>query len=86
MLHSISWDYFTALSCKCDVNAKKHRWVMDSPAKELVESKRNFIMFCVAEWHKSVTTIYTHLFLKAEVADLVYYYWKSNNYSDNRGV
>ena len=49
MLHSISWDYFTALSCKCDVNAKKHRSVMDSPAKELVESKRNFIMFCVAE-------------------------------------
>ena len=34
---------------------------MDSPAKELVESKRNFIMFCVAEWHKSVTTIYTFI-------------------------
>ena len=29
---------------------------------------------------------HTHLLLKGDVTDLVDYYWKSNNYGDNRGI
>ena len=43
---------------------------MDNLTKELVESKRDFGMFWVAEWHKSGTSTHTHLLLKGEVTDL----------------
>ena len=85
-LNTIPWDYFTTLSYKWDVKAKQCRRVMDNLTKELVESKRDFGMFWVAEWHKSGTSTHTHLLLKGEVTDLVDYYWKSNNYGDNRGI
>lgn len=59
---------------------------MDNLTNELVESKRDFGMFWVAEWHKSGTSTHTHLLLKGEVTDLVDCYWKRNNYRDNRGI
>ena len=58
---------------------------MDNLTKELVKSKIDFGMFWVAEWHKSGTSTHTHLLLKGDVTDVVDYYWKSNNYSGNRG-
>ena len=85
-LNTMPWDYFTTLSFKWDVKAKQCRSVMDNLTKELVDSKRDFGMFWVAEWHKSGTSTHTHLLLKGEVTDLVDYYWKSNNYGDNRGI
>ena len=69
-----------------DVKVKQRRRVMDNLTKELVDSKRDFGMFWVAEWHKSGTSTHTHLLLKGEVTDLVDYYWKSNNYGDNRAI
>ena len=52
---------------------------MDNLTKKLVDSKRDFGMFWVAEWHKSRTSTHTHLLLKGDVTDVVDYYWKSNN-------
>jgi len=33
-----------------------------------------------------MTFIHTHLLLKGDVTDVVDYYWKSNNYGDNKVI
>ena len=85
MLYFISKNYFTTLSYNWDFKAKQCRRLIDRLTKELVKSKRDFGIFWVAEWHQS--GIFTHTSnSKGEVTDLVDYYWKSNNYGNNRGI
>ena len=78
-LNTQQWDYFTTLTYKWDVKQKQNRMNMDRMVGKLQESDTNFNMFWISEWHRSGTSVHSHLLTKGIDITLIDKYWSNSN-------
>ena len=73
------WDYFSSLAYKFPVSIKRNRIEMTKLTKYLKKQVLAFSMVWVSEWHRSGTSVHSHLLTKGVDITLIDKYWSKSN-------
>ncbi len=85
-LQSQSWDYFSTLTYKYDVNENANRKNMDRMVSYINKKVGDYSMFWVAEWHSTRTSIHNHLLFRGDLKRIINAYWTRNRLGDSKGL
>ena len=73
------WDYFSTLTYKYPKSVKRNRSIMDRLITSLKKQATAFSMVWVCEWHRSGTSVHSHLLTKGVDITLIDKYWTNSN-------
>tara|TARA_B100001175_G_C19423786_1_gene597489 strand:+ start:794 stop:1189 length:396 start_codon:yes stop_codon:yes gene_type:complete len=73
------WDYFSTLTYKYPKSVKRNRSIMDRLISSLKKQALAFSMVWVCEWHRSGTSVHSHLLTKGIDITLIDKYWSNSN-------
>ena len=73
------WDHFSSLAYKFPVSINRNRIEMTKLIKYLKKQALAFSMVWVSEWHRSGTSVHSHLLTKGIDITLIDKYWSNSN-------
>ena len=73
------WEYFSSLAYKFPVSVKRNRDEMTKLTKYLKKQAIAFSMIWVSEWHRSGSSVHSHLLTKGVDVTLIDKYWTKSN-------